>query len=190
MLNIKGRGKKIELCFEGGESLSDAIEQLSKENSFLKGAEALVSYSNIELNYQEEMLFEKALKELLGEKIALEKKCQLSKDEIEYSLENDERLIRVVQRPLRSGEVIESRGDLIVYGDVNPGALLRAQGNITVIGAMRGAAHIMGEGKVYATYMKPSQIKIGNVCSYNKDSENVGSAIALAENGEIILECL
>lgn len=190
MLTIKGRGKKIELCFNENESLNEAIELISKEHSFLKGSEALVSYSNIVLNYQEEMLFEKSLKALLGEKIKLEKKCQLTKDEIEYSLDDDERVVRIVKRSLRSGEVIESRGDIIVYGDVNPGALLKAKGNITIIGAMRGAAHITGEGKVYATYMTPSQIKIGNVCSYNKNSENVGSAIALAENGEIILECL
>ena len=135
------------------------------------------------------MLFEKRLKDI-SDKIVLEKKNRLSLEQISYSLEKDERIVRIINRALRSGEVIESRGDLIVYGDVNPGALLRAQGNITIIGAMRGAAHIIGDGKVYATYMKPSQIKIGNVCSYNKDSENVGSAVALAENGEIILECL
>ena len=51
-------------------------------------------------------------------------------------------------------------------------------------------ANAVGEGKVYATYMSPSQIKIGKVCSYNKTDENVGAAVALAENGEIILDCL
>ena len=189
MLTIKGSGKKINLNFTTDTTLEEIFSDIEKEKNFLKDADCIVAYSGKELSYDEEMLFEKKLKDI-SEKIVLEKKHRLSQEQILYSLESDERILRVIKRNIRSGEVVESRGDLIVYGDVNPGAILRAQGNITVIGAMRGAAHILGEGKVYSTYMTPSQIKIGNVCSYNKNSENVGSAIALAENGEIILECL
>ena len=190
MLTIKGRGKKIELCFEEKTTLQEAISQLLQESSFLKGAEGLVSYTNLTLDYNEEMAFEKSLKEILGGGITLKKKCVLSAEEIAYSLDADEKIVRIVEGAVRSGEVVESRGDIVVYGDVNPGALLRAQGNITVIGALRGAAQIAGEGRVYATYMNPSQITIGKVCSYNKNKENVGSAVALVENGEIILQCL
>ena len=189
MLTIKGTGKKINLSFTSDTTSEKIFSDIEKNKNFFKDADCIISYSGIELTYDEEMLFEKKLKDI-SDKIVLEKKNRLSLEQISYSLEKEERIVRIVNRALRSGEVIESRGDLIVYGDVNPGALLRAQGNITIIGAMRGAAHIIGDGKVYATYMKPSQIKIGNVCSYNKDSENVGSAVALAENGEIILECL
>ncbi len=189
MLTIKGIGRNIKLQFTSDTTFSDAIADIEKEKSFLKNADCSISYSGTELSYDEEMHLEKTLKSI-SENLTLEKKHSLSKEQIEYSLAGDEKILRVIKGNLRSGEVIESRGDLIIYGDVNPGALLRAQGNITVIGALRGAAHITGEGKVYATYMSPSQIKIGKVCSYNKKDENVGSAIALAENGEIILECL
>lgn len=190
MLNIKGRGNKIELCFEENTLLEDAVSQLEEKSSFLKNSDSLISYNGINLSYNDEMYFEKELKKLFGKNITLEKKRRLSKAQIEYSLDFGEGIVRVVNKSLRSGEVVQSRGDLIVYGDVNPGALLKACGNITVIGALRGSAHITGVGRVYATYMQPSQIKIGKVCSYNKNTENVGSAIALAENGEIILQCL
>lgn len=189
-LLVKGRGNKIELCFKDCTTLSEALEQLSAKSDFLKGSDVSVSYSGINLKYNEEMSFEKELKKLLGERISLEKKRHLSKAQIEYSLKEDERISLVVNKSLRSGEVAESRGDLLVYGDVNPGALAKAQGNITIIGALRGVAHITGSGKVYATYMQPSQIKIGKVCSYNKSTENVGCAVAMAENGEIILQSL
>ncbi|MBQ3022517.1 MAG: septum site-determining protein MinC [Clostridia bacterium] len=189
MLTIKGLGKKIKLCFTSDTTFADALSDIGKERKLFHGADCNISYSGIELSYDEEMLLEKSLKEI-SEKIVLEKKKCLSKQQIEYSFSSEERILRVVERNLRSGEVIESRGDLVVYGDVNPGALLRAEGNITVIGALRGAAHVTGSGKVYATYMSPSQIKIGKVCSYNKKGENVGSAVAMTENGEIILECL
>lgn len=190
MLNIKGRGNKIELCFNKNTSVENALLSLEEKRSFLKNADTEVSYSGIELSYNDEMYFEKELKRLFGKDITLEKKRRLSKAQIEYSLDSGEKIVRVVEKSLRSGEVAQSRGELIVYGDVNPGALLKARGNITVIGALRGSAHITGEGRVYATYMQPSQIKIGKVCSYNKNTENVGSAIALVENGEIILQCL
>lgn len=189
MLNIKGIGRNIKLQFTLDTTLSDAISDIEREKIFLKDAECNISYSGMELDYDGEMLLEKTLREI-SPKIVFEKKHRLSEKQIEYSLSEEEKIVRVVEKNLRSGEVIESRGDLIVYGDVNPGALLRARGNITVIGTLRGTAHITDEGKVYATYMNPSQIKIGKVCSYNKKDENVGAAIALAENGEIILECL
>lgn len=190
MLNIKGHGNLIQLCFEEGTCVNQAIDELKEKKEFLENSAAEVSYSGIELTYNEEMHFEKELKKIFGNEMVFKKKKKLSKAQIEYSLEDTERITTVVEKSLRSGEVIESRGDIVVYGDVNPGALLKAQGNITVIGVLRGTAHILGNGKVYATYMQPAQIKIGKVCSYNKKSENVGSAVALAENGEIILQCL
>ena len=190
MLTVKGHDNLIELCFEKGTTQKQAIEELREKKDFFENSSLEISYSGIELSYNDEMRFQKELREIFGDKMIFRKKKKLSKAQIEYSLNESERITTVVERSLRSGEVIESRGDIVVYGDVNPGALLKAQGNITVIGALRGTAHISDNGRVYAVYMQPAQIKIGKVCSYNKKSENVGSAVALAENGEIILQCL
>lgn len=189
-LIVKGRGEKIELYFSGCENLSEALIQLQKKKSFFNNSEVKISYDGIKLGYNGEMEFEKELKNLFGDNITLEKKHRLSRKQIEYSLCEDERISKVIHKSLRSGDVVESRGDLVIYGDVNPGATVKARGNITVIGVFRGTAHITGEGRVYAAYMNPCQIKIGKVCSYNKNTENVGSAVAIAENGEIILERL
>ena len=189
-LIVKGRGEKLELCFSGCENLSRALCQLQKKKSFFKDSEAKICYSGIKLSYNGEMELERELKKLFGGKITLDKKHRLSRKQIEYSLNENERICKVIHKSLRSGEVAESRGDLVVYGDVNPGATVKARGNITVIGVFRGVAHITGEGILYAAYMNPGQIKIGKVCSYNKNTDNVGSAVAIAENGEIILERL
>ena len=189
-LVVKGRGEKIELCFSACENLSEALMQLQKKKSFFNNSEVKISYSGIKLGYNGEMEFEKELKKLFGDNITLEKKHRLSRKQIEYSLCENERILKVIHKSLRSGDVVESRGDIVIYGDVNPGATVKARGNITIIGVFRGTAHITGEGRVYAAYMNPCQIKIGKVCSYNKNTENVGSAVAIAENGEIILERL
>lgn len=189
-LVVKGRGEKLELCFSGCDNLSRALCQLQKKKSFFQNAEAKISYSGLKLSYNREMEFEKELKKLFGNKITLDKKHRLSGKQIEYSLYENEKICKVIHKSLRGGDVVESRGDVIVYGDVNPGAIVKARGNITVIGVFRGVAHITGEGRVYAAYMNPGQIKIGKVCSYNKNTDNVGSAVAIVENDEIILQRL
>lgn len=189
-LCVKGRGSEIELCFKDCSNLSLALEEIERKGSFFKDAATKISYSGIKLSYNEEMRFSKELKKLFGDGAELVKKHRLSKEQINYSLDSGETICLVVNKSLRSGEVAESRGDLVVYGDVNPGALVKARGNITVMGALRGMAHITGSGRVYATYMQPSQIRIGKVSSYNKRTENVGCSFALEENGEIILQGL
>ena len=193
-LTIKGHGKEIELCFNEGISFSEAIEELENltndKKSFFENSHTRVSYSGIELKYNQEMRLELTVKRLFKKDAMLVKKHCLSLKQLQYSLNQGENICLVVKKSLRSGETVISRGDVIIYGDVNPGAYVKAKGNITVIGALRGVAHITGSGKVYAAYMQPSQIRIGKVCSYNKRNENVVSATAVAENGEIILQSL
>lgn len=189
-LFVKGHKNEIELSFKGSPDFSRAIELIEEKGEFLKNSAAKFSYSGISLNYNEEMKLYKKIKALCGEKAELIKKHRLSKEQISYSMEDGERICLVVEKSLRSGEEVTSRGDAIIFGDVNPGASVTAKGNITVLGALRGTACITGVGRVYATYMQPAQIRIGKVCSYNKNTENVGCAFALAENGEIILQSL
>ena len=189
-LVVKGRGEKIELCFSECEDISAALSQLQMKKSFFRDSEATICYKGIKFTYNEEMALEKELKKVFGNKVKLEKKHRLSRKQIEYSLDENETICKVINRSLRSGDVVESRGDIVIYGDVNPGAMVKARGNISIIGVFRGTAYITGRGKVYATYMNPGQIKIGKVCTYNKNIKNVGSATAVAEKGEIILQRL
>ena len=194
MLSIKGRENEIELCFKekiAFEEAKQALLHLKEENkTFFVKENMKISYSGITLRYNEELEFSEFLKELFGDSTSLIKKHRLSTKQIEYSLEDDEKLCLVINKSLRSGETVTARGDVIIYGDVNPGATVTARGNITVLGTLRGNACIVEDGKVFALNMQPSQIRIGKVYSYNKKAENVKSAYAIAENDEIILQCL
>lgn len=194
MLSIKGRENEIELCFKEKIAFEEAKQELlhlKEENKtfFVKG-NMKISYSGIDLRYNEELEFSEFLKELFGDSTSLIKKHRLSTKQIEYSLEDDEKISLVINKSLRSGETVTARGDVIIYGDVNPGATITARGNITVLGTLRGNACIVEDGRVFALNMQPSQIRIGKVYSYNKKAENVKSAYAIAENDEIILQCL
>ena len=103
MLTIKGSGKKINLSFTTDTTLEEIFSDIEKEKNFLKDADCIVAYSGKELSYDEEMLFEKKLKDI-SEKIVLEKKHRLSQEQILYSLESDERILSVIKRNIRIGE--------------------------------------------------------------------------------------
>jgi septum site-determining protein MinC len=79
---------------------------------------------------------------------------------------DDENAPVVLQRTLRSGQALRVEGDLILYGDVNAGAIVEAGGSVTVIGALRGTVHAGCLGnrcaRIMAIRMKPTQLRIGD----------------------------
>lgn len=65
---------------------------------------------------------------------------------------------------LRGGQSLHNVGNIVIVGDVNPGAELVASGDILVFGALRGVAHAGAQGetgaKVYALELTPTQLRI------------------------------
>ncbi len=59
----------------------------------------------------------------------------------------------IIKNTCRSGEVVRYQGDVVVFGDVNPGAEIIAGGDIVVLGALRGMAHAGAEGNLKATIL-------------------------------------
>ncbi|MEA1974288.1 MAG: septum site-determining protein MinC, partial [Bacillota bacterium] len=82
-----------------------------------------------------------------------------------------------IEHTLRSGNEVISDGNIVVLGDVNPGAVLKAKGNIIVIGKLRGIAHAGIEGDnnafISANLLLPSQIRISNVISRSSDNDGL-----------------
>ncbi len=74
----------------------------------------------------------------------------------------------VVRRTLRSGQVIHHPGHIVVIGDINPGAEIRAGGSVVIWGRLRGTVHAgIGEGQaenavVCALQFSPAQLRIGD----------------------------
>jgi len=67
---------------------------------------------------------------------------------------------------LRSGQAIHHAGDVVVFGDVNPGAEIVAGGDVIVWGRLRGMVHAGAGGKesavVCAIEMQPTQLRIAS----------------------------
>lgn len=70
---------------------------------------------------------------------------------------------------LRSGQSIKYGGSVVVMGDVNPGSEIVADGNVIVMGSLKGLAHAGAGGDescfVSALVMQPVQLRIAGVIS-------------------------
>ena len=72
----------------------------------------------------------------------------------------------IVRGTCRAGEVLKFPGNVVVVGNVNPGAQIIAQGDILVFGALRGTAHAGAGGDSTAVILAMSsatpQLRIGD----------------------------
>ena len=68
---------------------------------------------------------------------------------------------------VRSGEYLDIPGDLLILGDVNPGAIVSAEENIIIWGRLLGIAHAGSKGNSQATIsalqIRPVQLRIANI---------------------------
>lgn len=83
----------------------------------------------------------------------------------------------LVQRTLRSGQTIRYNGNVVVLGDVNPGAEISASGNVIVMGALRGLVHAGAGGDenaiVLAFKLQPTQLRISDHITRPPDNEAI-----------------
>lgn len=94
----------------------------------------------------------------------------------EADKQREEKGMDTLARIVRSGQVIEVPGNLLLIGDVNPGGTVKAGGNIFVMGALKGIAHAGCYGNdqavIAASSMKPSQLRISDCLNRAPDHTN------------------
>ncbi|MEQ2526389.1 septum site-determining protein MinC [Robertmurraya yapensis] len=95
----------------------------------------------------------------------------MAKSDAEQMMRENE--IVSVARIIRSGQVLEVPGDLLLIGDVNPGGKVVAGGNVFIMGALRGIAHAGANGNsnavISASLMMPTQLRINDAISRSPD---------------------
>jgi septum site-determining protein MinC len=101
---------------------------------------------------------------------------------------------------VRGGQSLQQLGNIVIAGDVNPGAELVASGDILVFGALRGTAHAGAQGdaaaRVFALELVPTQLRIATFIAADETDrqpqkpevafvKDEGIAIAFCSNGMI-----
>lgn len=101
----------------------------------------------------------------------------------------------LIERTLRSGQSVHYRGHVVILGDVNPGAIVAASGNVVVVGALRGMVHAGMEGDtsafVMALLLQPTQLRVADHITRPPDGEPVQAEcpeIARIRDGVVTIE--
>ena len=88
--------------------------------------------------------------------------------------------INVIRGMIRSGQTVTHPGSVMLLGDVNPGGTLQAEGDIFILGSLRGLAHAGMNGKeeavIAASHMRPTQHRIAGIISRPPDEWGIEEA--------------
>ncbi len=101
----------------------------------------------------------------------------------------------LVKRTLRSGQRVYYDGNVVVLGDVNPGAEVVASGDIIVMGSLRGVAHAGATGYeraiVAAFRLQPTQLRIAGYISRPPDEDTsppTEPEMARVKHGMVVID--
>ncbi|MFL0780662.1 MAG: septum site-determining protein MinC [Prochlorococcus sp.] len=79
------------------------------------------------------------------------------------------------QGTLHSGDHLDADGDVMLFGDVNPGARITAGGDVMVWGRLRGIAHAGKQGntecRITALQLRPVQLRIASSVARGPDDQ-------------------
>lgn len=163
--------------------LNDFKEQALEENNSL--VQELQETQNIEETPQEE--FNDVEKNSIGvyKKAYDESQTQEEQwEDVDFyetpttdPVVSDSKNTTYINQTLRSGQILESDGNVVIIGDCHPGSEIRAIGDITVWGVLSGIAHAGCKGnlnaKVRALKLNAVQLRIGNCYSRRPDGTNI-----------------
>lgn len=179
-ITIRGTKEGLILFLDDECSFSDLVSELKEkltskypQTSEGPAVHVKVSVGNRYLSETQT----KQLKTIINEKQRLVvnqiESNVITKDEAEI-LRKEVQTTTIV-KVVRSGQVVEIIGDLLLIGDVNPGGTVIATGNIYILGVLRGIAHAGSKGNkeavISASRMEPSQLRIAEIVSRPPDHE-------------------
>lgn len=113
----------------------------------------------------------------------------------------DEEPTLYLRKTLRGGQRVVFAGNVILLGDLNPGAAIEADGDIIVLGQLRGSVHAGAEGDRSATVitssLRATQLRIAD-CFWQSEKNNsifkksplTGTLKARLDGDSVVVEAL
>ena len=180
-------GLRLILPAEGdfGSVCDDLAGKLTASGEFFRGARVLLDQS-LRLLLPEELEVVRSLLVHHG--------VELIEPEIGpgESLSAGEPTL-TVRVPVRSGQRVVTDGNVLILGDVHPGAEILAGQDVIVMGEARGmiAAGLTSgrEAKVVAFQLRPSLLRLGDVVArFSGTGPSWGAELARVQDGSIVVE--
>lgn len=211
-IQIKGTRDGL-LITVSGETWSDLVtalvENVDERKSFFQGARVILDVGEKELRVAElsklrDLLSERSIAlwavlsgsavtettaQYLGLATRISKPSKAEVKESEGITPGDS--AQWIEGPLRSGERILYDGNVVVSGDVNPGAEIVAGGSVIVWGRLRGVVHAGAQGDDKATVsaleFTPTQLRIaGEIAISPKKRGKSQPEIAYLKDGHLV----
>lgn len=111
------------------------------------------------------------------------------------SVEAEDEYTKFYKKTLRSGQLLESEGNVVIVGDVNPGAEVIAEGNIFVMGTVKGLVHAGKSGNreavIVALNLSPTQLRIADLITRAPEGESkdyLSPELAYIKDDKIFIE--
>lgn len=214
LIQIKGIRDGLLITLDGASwpELANAfVKNVDERSSFFQGARVVLNVGENELRVAELSVLRDQLSErgitlwaVLSESPVTETTAQnlglatrISKPKpIENKLPLEslpEDAAKWTKGPLRSGGRILFEGNVVVMGDVNPGAEIVAGGSVIVWGRLRGVVHAGAQGNekavVCALELAPTQLRIaGEIAISPKKQGKNQPEVASLKDGQLVAE--
>lgn len=165
------------------EDKSDAHGYYLQEQKEVHSALQDVS-NELDVIFDDDRKIENMINSLEADSVYSENNGMINIDipETEYTKEDreiDEFSTKYIKQTLRSGQLINCDGNLVIIGDCHSGCEINASGDITVWGTLNGIVHAGCYGntkaRVRALKLNPIQIRIADTFSRKPDDVNFTS---------------
>lgn len=189
--------EKIEISAQEEEKNETEIEELSqdvvqedlsegapvKEPSAIESEPSEIIQEGIDAIFNAEKKLEYIFEaeETKEESVSIQEQVYagIAEEEKEYTEEDyeiDAFPVKYIKQTIRSGQVINFEGNIVIIGDCHPGSEIKASGDITVWGVLGGIAHAGALGnqkaKIRALKMNAIQLRISDCYARRPDSLN------------------
>ncbi|NLY43656.1 MAG: septum site-determining protein MinC [Clostridiaceae bacterium] len=202
---FKGNKKGIAVILDSGKPFDEIVnsirQKLTNAVSFFAGAKVNIVFKGRDLREAEKQKISEIVTDIVGSDTNIEFESE-SSDHDERRWFDDtsivyEGITRFYKGTVRSGQRISFNGNLIILGDVNPGAEVVAVGNVIVMGSLRGIVHAgcIGnrEAVVAALNLQPTLLKIADVITRSPDDseekKGMEPEIAYIRGEHILIDC-
>ncbi len=197
---FKGTKDGISLLLDENCDYETIKEQLEKKvedaAKFFDGVKTSITFKGKELTEEQESELLNIISLKTNMNIAFVKTENEKNTEPSVILSESikqENITKFHKGAVRSGQSVEFNGSVVIIGDVNPGGIVKAEGNIIILGALKGIAHAGSAGRreafVAALSMTPVQLRIADIITRFPDADEKPNSnipeYAYIEDGQI-----
>ena len=152
-LSFKGRGPSLQVTFESGvlPGTPDVLRELRDAGALTAGHPLNFDFKELPvsrewlLNLMRDVVFPLKISVNMWSGTHPETRDALAS--LGFKMEGSDRpvitqgTLKIMKTPLRSGQAVHHEGDVLLLGNLHPGADISATGSIIVLGTLMGRVH-------------------------------------------------